>query len=410
MTTSEVENFPGFPEGITGPDLMERMAAQSDRWGAQLLPEDVEDVDLSQRPFVVRGMETTVRCHSIIVATGATAKRLGIPSEEKYWSSGISACAICDGASPGFKNQELAVVGGGDTALEEALYLTKYGKHVHLLVRGSVMRASKTMQDRVTSSDKITVHLNVSIDDAYGDSKDKFAGVKISNAESGESKKLTVKGLFYGIGHQPNSGFLRGQIETDDHGYVKVHDSVKTNVEGVFVAGDLFDTEWRQAITAAGSGCMGALSAERYLAANDLLIEHHQQQQQQQEEKQPEKQAAKPSPTATDEIDLDATEHSGQIALRRLYHTSNRLMLVFYSSPSCGPCRSLKPVVAKLTQEFADKIHLVHIDIEQDPEIAEAAGVNGTPTIHFFKAKARVENLPGVKMKSEYRRLIETHI
>lgn len=407
MTTNEVENFPGFPDGITGPDLMDRMRAQAERWGAELRTEDVVSVDFSQRPFLIRGTETTVRAQSVIVATGATAKRLGIPNEDKFWSNGISACAICDGASPAFRDQELAVVGGGDTALEEAFYLTKYGKHVHLFVRGKAMRGSKTMQDRVRRSENITVHLNTTIEDAYGNSKGHLAGLHIVKT-SGEKQKIPVKGLFYGIGHQPNSAFLDNQIDLDEHGYVKVRDGhVGTSVEGVFVAGDLFDTEWRQAVTAAGSGCMSALAAERYLASNDLLIEVHRE-----SEPEAEKQAATPQPErkqseSPEEVDMHETRHSGQVALRHLYHTSERPLIVFYSSPSCGPCRSLKPIVSKLADEFHDKVYLIDIDIETDGDIAEAAGVSGTPTIQIFKDKARVENLPGVKMKSEYRQKIE---
>lgn len=406
MTTNEVENFPGFPEGISGPDLMDRMRAQAERWGADLRSEDVQSVDFSQRPFLIRGTDTSVRAHSVIVATGATARRLGIPSEDKFWSNGISACAICDGASPGFRGQELAVVGGGDTALEEASYLTKYGKHVHLLVRSKAMRGSKTMQDRVLRNDNITVHLSTTIDDAYGNNKGHLTGLHIVEG-SGEKRKLPVKGLFYGIGHQPNSAFLDNQIELDDHGYVKVHDGqVGTSVEGVFVAGDLFDTEWRQAVTAAGSGCMSALAAERYLASNDLIIEVHQEPESKAEEKrvvEPEKQQE----LSPDDVDMHETRHSGQVALRHLYHTGERPLIVFYSSPSCGPCRSLKPIVSKLADEFHDKVYLIDIDIETDGDIAEAAGVSGTPTIQIFKDKARVENLPGVKMKSEYREKIE---
>jgi len=273
MTTTEVENFPGFPDGITGPDLMDRMRQQAERWGSNLLLEDVTNVDLKQRPFVITGTETTARAHSIIVATGATAKRLGIPSEATFWSNGISACAICDGASPLFKGQELAVVGGGDTATEEAIYLTKYGKHIHLLVRGPRLRASMAMQDRVLSNPRITVHYNTIIEDAFGGKKGSMAGLHLVDTSSGEKRDLAVKGLFYGIGHQPNSGFLDGQLQLDDAGYVVVHGGAKTSVEGVFSAGDLHDIEWRQAVTAAGSGCMAALSAERYLTANGLLQE-----------------------------------------------------------------------------------------------------------------------------------------
>jgi len=270
MTTTEVENFPGFPQGITGPDLMERMREQAERWGAALEAEDVEHVDLSARPFVVRSSERTVRAHAVVVATGAAAKRLNIPSEDRFWSNGISACAICDGASPLFRGGEVAVVGGGDTATEEAVYLTKYAERVHLLVRGPAMRASKTMQDRVLESGNITVHYNTAVVDACGDDSDRMTHLQVKDSVTGEERNLAVGGLFYGIGHKPNSAMLRGQIDLDEAGYVKVTQGVRTSVSGVFAAGDLVDTEWRQAVTAAGSGCQAAIAAERYLSAEKL--------------------------------------------------------------------------------------------------------------------------------------------
>lgn len=444
MTTTEVENFPGFPEGITGPDLMDRMRQQAERWGSNLMLEDVERVDLSRRPYTVHGTDTTVQTNSIIIATGATAKRLNIPSESKFWSNGISACAICDGASYIFKGQDLAVVGGGDTATEEAIYLTKYGKHVHLLVRGSKMRASKAMQDRVLSNPKITVHLNTAVEDAFGDSKGVMTGLRLVDTVTGEKRDLPVRGLFYGIGHTPNSSFLEGQVQVDDAGYVKMYHGAKTSVEGVFVAGDLHDTEWRQAITAAGSGCMAALSAERYLAANNLIQEEAAAS----EVKVPVTASAmsseeggygakagasgavaesKPRPSSSystsprapsqstttsmeEEFNIVADKHRGQYALRRLYHESDRLLAVLYTSPTCGPCRTLKPILNKVIDEYAGKLHFVEIDVEQDPEIAQAAGVNGTPTVQFFKNKDRVLNWPGVKMKREYKEVIEANI
>ncbi|DBA65911.1 TPA: hypothetical protein ACH3X2_002936 [Trebouxia sp. C0005] len=403
MTTTEVENFPGFPEGVTGPDLMDKMRAQAERWGSELLTEDVEHVDLGNRPFTVRTSDTEVKAHSIIIATGATAKRLGIPSEEKFWSQGISACAICDGASYSFRNQELAVVGGGDTAVEEAIYLTKYGTMVHLLARGEKLRASRSMQDRALDHKKVTVHFNTTVDDAYPDGKGALAGLHIKDTKTGEGSKLPVKGLFYGIGHQPNSQLVAGQIDLDQHGYVKVHDGVQTSVEGVYAAGDLFDVEWRQAITAAGSGCMAALSAERYLTTHNLAREYHTKEQDDAKSLQPEE---KQKADAEAEFDIHQDRHKGQLALRKLYHESDRVIVVLYTSPTCGPCRTLKPIFSKVVDEYEKQVHLVEIDIEQDPQIAEAAGVQSTPTIQMFKDKERIQHLPGVKMKSEYRKMI----
>ncbi|KAI7845690.1 hypothetical protein COHA_000804 [Chlorella ohadii] len=407
MTTTEVENFPGFPEGITGPDLMDRMRAQAERWGARLETEDVVSVDLSTRPFTVRGTDTTVKAHSVIVATGATAKKLNLPSEQRFWSNGISACAICDGASTIFKQQELAVVGGGDTATEEAVYLTKYASHVHLLVRGDKMRASKAMQDRVLSNPKITVHMNTEIDDAYGDDS-AMKGLHLRDAKTGEKRDLPVRGLFYGIGHKPNSDFLAGQIALDKDGYVVVEHGGRTSVEGVFAAGDLHDVEWRQAITAAGSGCQAALAAERYLSANGLAQEFSQAVTEEKYGSTPETRAASSSGADTEEtFDPNADKHKGQFALRKLYHESSRPLIVLYTAPTCGPCRTLKPILGKVVDEFAGKVHYVEIDIEQDAALAEGAGVNGTPTVQIFKDKAMVETMVGVKQKSQYRAVVE---
>lgn len=349
-----------------------------------------------------------------------------------------------------FKGQEVAVVGGGDTACEEAVYLTKYAKQVHLLVRSSKFRASKAMADRAASHPNVTVHFNTVVQDAYPDPKGAMGGLLLQDVDSGATRKLPVKGLFYGIGHTPNSAFLNGQVETDATGYVTVHEGCKTNVEGVFAAGDLFDTEWRQAITAAGSGCMAALSVERYLTANDLLAEAAPAVVERavaavpekelalvgaatgqvtmvngagasaaavvQEQAAPSTTAPSPStaaavPAATPNgVDLSATRHRGQYALRKLYHESQRLIAVMYVSPTCGPCRTLKPIFNKVIDEFAEEMHLVEIDIEEDPEIAQAAGVSGTPTVQFFKNKDRIVNLPGVKMKKEYRAIIEQNL
>jgi thioredoxin reductase (NADPH) len=407
MTTTEVENFPGFPEGITGPMLMTRMKQQAIRWGAELETEDVEFVDFSQRPFVIRSTEREVRAHSVVIATGATAKRLGLSSEHQFWSRGISACAICDGATPIFRSAELAVVGGGDSAAEESIYLTKYGSHVHMLIRGDKLRASKAMQDRVFKNPKITVHWNTDILDVFGEA-DHMQGVKLRDAKTGEETSLHVKGLFYAIGHRPNTELFKGQVELDDIGYVVTKPgSVETSVEGVFAAGDVQDHEFRQAISAAGTGCMSAMLAERWLSAHNLIQEFHQG------EESDTYSAEEATTVKTDDAesyDLSKTRHAGGFALRKLYHESDRPILVKYASPQCGPCHTLKPILDKVVTEFDGKIHYVEIDIEQDPEIAESAGVTGTPTIQVFKDKDKVGELKGVKQKTQYRQLLESHL
>lgn len=409
MTTTEVENFPGFPEGITGPQLMERMKAQAERWGAELYTEDVISVDLSQRPFVVRSQEREVKTHSIAIATGATAKRLGLPSEEKFWNMGISACAICDGASPIFKKVELAVIGGGDTAAEEAVYLTKYGSHVNLLVRGDKMRASKAMQDRVLNNEKITVHWNTEAVDVFGTEGAQMEGLKIKNNKTGTLEELSARGLFYAIGHDPNTKLFKGQLELDEVGYIITKPgSVETSVEGVYAAGDVQDHEFRQAITAAGTGCMAAMLAERWLSEKGLVREFHQTAES--EHPAPAAKEEKEVADTADSFDIAVTRHVGSYALRKLYHESDRLLMVKYVSPTCGPCHTLKPILNKVVDEFDGKIHFVEIDIEQDQDIAENAGVTGTPTIQFFKDKALVSQMMGVKQKSQYRETIKSNL
>ncbi|MBD2101439.1 thioredoxin-disulfide reductase [Leptolyngbya sp. FACHB-261] len=431
MTTTDVENFPGFPEGIQGPQLMDRMKAQAVRWGAELHTEDVTHVDLSQRPFRVRSEEREIYAHSIVIATGATAKRLNLPSEGYYWNRGISACAICDGATPMFKNVELAIVGAGDTAAEEALFLTKYGCKVHMLVRSNQMRASKTMQDRVINHPKIEIHWNSRPLDIYGDDQ-QIRGIKLEDTTTGEKRELPIGGLFYAIGHTPNTSLFQGQLDLDEVGYIKTqHGSVETNVPGVFAAGDVQDHEYRQAITAAGTGCMAALLAERWLSVQGLIEEYHQSveatieasymphgasdlevdtpAQSTPEASTSETSTAAAAATATtaDSFKADATHYVGGYALRRLYHESDKLIVVKYASPTCGPCHTLKPILEKLVNNYEGQLHYIEIDVTEDPEVAEAGGVRGTPTVQFFKHKAKVGEMVGMKMKSQYRTTIE---
>ena len=294
--TSEVENYAGFPagnlvgfldsalpkdrrmmmpphegHGITGPELMELMRQQAVNFGTRIVTDDIEKVDFSKRPFTLYPSEgEPVQAKAVIVATGASANWLGLPSEEKFKNRGVSACAVCDGALPRFRNKPLVVVGGGDSAIEEATYLTKFASTVHLVHRRDEFRASKIMAQRAFDDDKITIHFNSSLAEVLGDDANGVTGVRLeSTVEKGTQTTLDVAGVFLAIGHTPNTAFLDGQLELTPKKYIvwKKHFRTETSVEGVFAAGDVADDYYRQAISAAGTGCMSALDAERWLAA-----------------------------------------------------------------------------------------------------------------------------------------------
>ena len=410
MTTTEVENFPGFPEGITGPELMQQMKSQAERWGTECYTEDVIEVDLAQKPYIVRSSERVVKTHSIIISTGATAKRLGLPSEKIYWNKGISACAICDGASPIFNGEDLVVIGGGDSAAEEAVYLTKYGSHVHLLVRSDKMRASKAMQERVLNNSKITVHWHTEALDVLGEN-DRMSGMKVYNNQTHTESTIAAKGLFYAIGHNPNTDLFKGKLELDKAGYIAVKPgTVNTSVAGVYAAGDVQDHEYRQAITAAGTGCMAALSAERWLSEHNLITEYAQNPPEIVEAVPEEKVRSSEQADTAETFDINATRHYGGYAIRKLFHEGDRLIMVKYVSPTCGPCKTLKPILDKVVDEYEGKIHFVEVDIVEDPEIAKMGQVVGTPTVQFFSQQELVKELKGIKQKSEYRQVIDRYL
>jgi thioredoxin reductase (NADPH) len=297
--TTEVENYAGFPAGnlkpfletalsperlqylnileekhaVTGPELMELMRQQAINFGTRVVTDDVVEADLKRRPFVVRSREgQQIETYTLIIATGAKANYLGLPSEESFKNRGVSACAVCDGALPRFRNKPLVVIGGGDSAVEEATYLTKYASKVHMIHRRDKLRASMIMRDRALSNDKIQMEWNHELGEVLGNDKEGVTGVRLNCTTDGTKKEMPATGVFLAIGHTPNTAFLKGQIELNEKGYIKWTTLFRTStsVDGVFAAGDVADDYYRQAITSAGTGCMAALDAERWLSAKGI--------------------------------------------------------------------------------------------------------------------------------------------
>jgi thioredoxin reductase (NADPH) len=269
MLTTEVENFPGFPDGIMGPDLMIKFREQAERFGARIENVDATGVDFSKRPLIVRTADTEYETSSVIVATGASARWLGIPGEERLRGRGVSTCATCDGAF--FREKHIAVVGGGDSAMEEALFLTRFGRKVSVIHRRDSLRASKIMADRALAHQKIEFIWNTAVEEAIGEHA--LQGLRLRNIVDGSRYDFPADALFIAIGHDPNTAIFSGQLELDKAGYIVSPDGTSTNVEGVFVAGDVNDIRYKQAVTAAGSGCKAAMDAEKYLEALDFPVE-----------------------------------------------------------------------------------------------------------------------------------------
>ena len=270
MITTDVENYPGFAEGIQGPELMEEFRKQAERFGTEFLEEWITKVDLQQRPFALYANDKVIKADTLIIASGASAKWLGIPGEAKtpngFGGNGVSACATCDGPLPAFRNKHLVVVGGGDTAMEEATFLTRYARRVFVVHRRDKLRASKIMQDKAFRNDKIEFIWNTDLTAIMGTSEQGVTGVHLRNVETGEERVFDCEGVFIAIGHKPNTDLFKGQLEMDAVGYIKTSGhSTATNIPGVFACGDVQDSVYRQGITAAGTGCMSAIDAERFL-------------------------------------------------------------------------------------------------------------------------------------------------
>jgi len=269
MLTTLVENYPGFVEGIDGPPLMETFQKQAERFGTEMIGDDATEVDLSRRPFRVTGGDVTIEAHTVIIATGASAKLMGLPNESTLMGRGVSTCATCDGFF--FKNQNIMVVGGGDSAIEEALYLSRLGRKVDVVHRRDALRASKIMQERAFKNPKISFIWDTVVEDVLDPAAGKVTQVRLKNLKTGATWEAQVDGLFVAIGHQPNTALFKGQVELHPNEYIKVTPgTTQTSVPGVFAAGDVQDFTFRQAVTAAGTGCMAALEAERYLEAEGL--------------------------------------------------------------------------------------------------------------------------------------------
>ena len=265
MITTDVENYPGFPEGVQGPELMEKFKAQAERFGTETITQMVDEVDFTPGAFKVVSEGKEYRARTIIVSTGATAKLLGIESESALMGRGVSACATCDGFF--FKDKDVCIVGGGDTAMEEATFLTRFAKKVHVIHRRDSLRASKIMQKRAMDNDKIDFWWNKQVVDVLDPEKGQVTGVKIEDTETGEVSERETEGLFIAIGHRPNTEIFQGKLDMDDVGYLKTTRTTRTSVDGVFACGDVMDPVWRQAVTAAGTGCAAAIDAERWLEA-----------------------------------------------------------------------------------------------------------------------------------------------
>jgi len=394
MNTTEVENFPGFIEGIQGPELMETLQAQAKRFGAEVLFDDVVEVSLEGDVKSVRtGVGKEFSAKSVILAMGSAYRELGLEDEKRLSGKGVSWCATCDGFF--FRDQEVVVVGGGDSAVEEATFLTRFASKVYLVHRRDELRASKIMADRAAADPKIEFVWNSEVTGLDGDTK--LAGVRIHNRLTGEDSVLPATGLFVAIGHEPRNELVKGVIDTDAAGYVLVDArTTATNVRGVFACGDLVDSRYRQAITAAGSGCAAALDAQHFLdeladaetaAVADAAL-------------------AVPQQAAVAEVasaPITATEDTFQ---DEVIHSDVPVVVDFWAT-WCPPCRAVAPILDELAEEYAGKLKIVKVDTDENPNLAMAYGITSIPTMNFFKSGELVKSVIGARPKPALTALFE---